>query len=160
MQHSYVDCAAEPGRLSPGVSEPFGLLLAMVDLWERKHKPPHDIWFYFSFSSSSNLMFVVIYLVVGGKEKEGKKKITRGQKDRSAKQSHLFVWQLETAEAFSQVKHCTDQVIATCRNTGNHWTDTVKYTWTVLFNSAVAWMCLTGLSKTDQQGKLWLFLMW
>lgn len=30
--HSYVDCAAEPGRLSPGVSEPFGLLLARSDL--------------------------------------------------------------------------------------------------------------------------------
>lgn len=72
MQHSYVDCAAEPGRLSPGVSEPFGLLLAMVDLWERKYKSPMTYGFS-PFSSFSNLMFVVIYLGVGGKEKEDKK---------------------------------------------------------------------------------------
>lgn len=34
---SYVDCAAEPGRLSPAVSEPFGLLLARVGLQDRKN---------------------------------------------------------------------------------------------------------------------------
>lgn len=33
---SSVDYAAEPGRLSLGVSEPFGLLSAKVDLQERK----------------------------------------------------------------------------------------------------------------------------
>lgn len=37
--HCYVDCAAEPGKLCPGVSEPFGLLLARVDLQERKYQP-------------------------------------------------------------------------------------------------------------------------
>lgn len=34
---SSVDCAAEPGRLSPGVSEPFGLLSARADLYGRKY---------------------------------------------------------------------------------------------------------------------------
>lgn len=34
---SYVGYAAEPGRLSPAVSEPFGLLSARVDLQEIQH---------------------------------------------------------------------------------------------------------------------------
>lgn len=32
QKHSCVDCAAEPGRLSLGVSELYGVLLATVDL--------------------------------------------------------------------------------------------------------------------------------
>lgn len=32
MRHSFVDCAAEPDRLSPGVSEPSALLSARVGL--------------------------------------------------------------------------------------------------------------------------------
>lgn len=38
--HSCVDCAVEPGRLSPVISEPFGLLLAKVGLQKKKVTTP------------------------------------------------------------------------------------------------------------------------
>lgn len=61
--HSYVDCAAEPDRLSPGVFEPFGLLLARVDLQGRKYKPL-NIQFCFSLSVCQIIFHIVQQFVL------------------------------------------------------------------------------------------------
>lgn len=44
--------------------------------------------------------------------------ITRRQKDGGAEQSHLFIGELQTTEAFSKVKHGTDQVVTPCTDAG------------------------------------------
>lgn len=71
-------------------------------------------------------------------EMQKTRKLTRWQQHCSTEQCHLLVWQLQTAESFSQVKHGADQVVTTCRNARGQLTN-----WKV--NDEVNSCCWAGL---------------
>lgn len=114
QRRSCVGCAAAPGRPSPGVSEPSGLLLATVDLQARTRSVHNSLWALNAvWRCPDTSDFICI------REKQCTcGKITRRQKDGGAEQSHLFISELQTTEAFSQVEHGTDQVVTPCTDAG------------------------------------------